>query len=391
MRADQRLGFFRGGEPGQTLILAPLFLFLFMIGATLIVDLGSVYVARRSAQAAVDFAALAAAQELPRSDLDANIPQMVNDAIFQANTYLRLNSHDPAASDVYATITPYYDGNVRKIRVEVQRDHQWIFAGFFGIPNPTVGASAVAEANSTPRDVVVVLDRSGSMCLESHGGPMSVCPDLTDNGDGDDTDPGERWEPFDTMRDAAKDFTTAFTPTIDGIPFDFLSVVSYSSEASLDASLSIDYGAPGTTYENAVASIQPAGRTNIGHALYLARTEMATNGHSGAVQAIVLLTDGDGNVFNSGSDGSPNFKNCSTGCGAANNYAIEQARLAASQGIAIYTIGLTDNAGKDLLVQIAQIGLNEGGGGAFFDVADPDQLTETFFEIASLIQLSLVE
>ena len=151
MRADQRLGFFRGGEPGQTFILAPLFLFLFMIGATLGVDLGRVYVARRSAQAAVDFAALAAAQELPRSDLDANIPQMVSDAVLQANTYLRLNSHDPAASDVYATITPYYDGNVRKIRVEVQRDHEWIFAGFFGIPDPTVGASAVAEANSTPR------------------------------------------------------------------------------------------------------------------------------------------------------------------------------------------------------------------------------------------------
>lgn len=391
MRNDQRFGFLRGGDRGQTLMLAPLFLFLFMVGATLIVDLGRVYVARRSAQAAVDFAALAAAQELPRSDLDANISQMVNDAVFQANTYLRLNQHDPSAEDVNATITPYYEGDVRKIRVEVRKEHRWIFASYFGIPEPTVGAYAVAEANSTPRDVVVVLDRSGSMCLESHGGPMLNCPDLVDNGDGDDDDPGERWEPFDTMRDAAKNFTTAFAPTIDGVPFDFLGVVSYSSQASLDTSLTIDYGAPGTTYDNAIDSIRPAGRTNIGHALYLARTEIENNGHASAVQAIVLLTDGDGNVYNSGSDSNPSFTNCSTGCGASKDYALKQARLAAAQGMAIYTIGLTDNAGKDLLVQIAQIGQSEGGGGAFFDVSDPDQLTETFLEIASLIQLSLVE
>jgi hypothetical protein len=378
VRNLQRFGFLRNGDHGQTLMLAPLFLFLFMVGASLIVDLGRVYVARRSAQAAVDFAALAAAQELPRSDLEDNISQMVNDAVFQANTYLRLNQHDPSADDVNATITPYYEGDVRKIRVEVQKDHSWIFAGYFGIPEPTVGAYAVAEANSTPRDVVVVLDRSGSMCLESHGGPMLKCPDLTDNGDGDDDDPGERWEPFDTMRDAAKDFTTAFTPSVDGLPFDFLGVVSYSDQGTLETTLTTDYGAPGTAYENAIDAMRPEGRTNIGHALYVARKEMENNGHSGAIQAIVLLTDGDGNIYNAGSDNSPNFTRCSTGCGASKDYALTQARLAAAQGMAIYTIGLTDNAGKELLVEIAQIGQSQGGGGAFFDVSDPDQLTETF-------------
>ena len=389
MRKDQRFAILRGRDGGQTLVLAPLFLFLFLLGATLIVDLGRVYVARRSAQAAVDFAALAAAQELPRSDLESNSGQMVSDAVFQANTYLRLNAHDPSATDVLATITPYYEGDVRKIRVEVERDHSWVFAGYFGIPNPTVGASAVAEANSTPRDVMVVLDRSGSMCLESHGGPMFTCPDLSDNGDGDD--PGERWEPFDTMRDAANDFTTAFTPELDGLPFDFLGLVSYSNTATLDAGLTIDYGAPGTTYEDAIESMVPAGRTNIDHALATALDEIENNGHSGAVQAILLLTDGDGNIYNAGSRGDPDFRNCSTGCGASRNYALLQARLAASQGIALYTIGLTDNAGKDLLVEIAQIGLHEGGGGAFFDVSDPDELTETFLQIAALIQLALVE
>ncbi len=292
---------------------------------------------------------------------------------------------------MHATITPYYEGDVRKIRVEVKRDHSWVFAGYFGIPDPTIGASAVAEANSTPRDVMVVLDRSGSMCLESHGGPMSICPDLSDNGDGDSDDPGERWEPFDTMRDAANDFTAAFTPELDSLAFDFIGLVSYSNTATLEAGLTIDYGAPGTIYEDAIDSMVPAGRTNIGHALATALDEIENNGHSLAMQAIVLLTDGDGNIYNAGSRGDPDFRNCSTGCGASTNYALQQARLAASQGIALYTIGLTDNAGKDLLVEIAQIGLHEGGGGAFFDVSDPDELTETFLQIAALIQLALVE
>ena len=176
MRDNQPFAMFRRGEHGQTLVLAPLFLFLFMVGAVLVVDLGRVHVARRSAQAAVDFAALAAAQELPRSDLDPNVGLMVNSAVTQARTYLRLNSHDPNASDVTATITPFFEGDVRKIEVVVERNYEWMFAGFFGIADPTVAARAVAEANATPRDVMVVLDRSGSMCRDSHG--SGSCPSL---------------------------------------------------------------------------------------------------------------------------------------------------------------------------------------------------------------------
>ena len=45
------------GERGQIVMLMPLFLFLFMLGATLTVDMGRLLVARRDVQAAVDFAA----------------------------------------------------------------------------------------------------------------------------------------------------------------------------------------------------------------------------------------------------------------------------------------------------------------------------------------------
>ena len=129
-------------------------------------------------------------------------------------------------------------------------------------------------------------------------------------------------------------------------------------QATLDAGLTTDYGVVGSTFDNAVGALVPSGRTNIGHGLYVALQEIENNGHAGTIQAIVLLTDGDTNTFNSGTAGSPNMEqesSCGGLCRQSWDYALDQARLAAQQGIAIYTIGLTERAGKDLLVEIAQI------------------------------------
>jgi len=362
--------------------MMPLFLFIVMIGGTMIVDIGQIVVERRSAQAAADFSALAAAQELPRSANDPDTAAKLATATLMAQDYLRFNNFDPADPDVTVTITPAFEGDVTQIEVTVSRNHKWIFGGFFGVAPATVTARAVAETNAHKRDVVVVLDRSGSMCLDSHGGPMSNCPSL---------DEGERWEPFDTMRDAAKDFTDAFEPEVFGLPFDYLALVTYSTDANLDVSLTIDFGQTGTAFGDAVDSMVPAGRTNMGHALFLARKELK-NG-DGAIQAIVLLTDGLANISNSGGDDNPSHQNCSYGsnCSGADNYVLTQATLAAADGIALYTIGLTDNSGDNLLQQVAQIGFDSGGGGAFFDVSDPSELSETFEQIANLITLTLTQ
>ena len=369
-------------DRGQVVILMPLFLFIVMIGGTMIVDIGQIVVERRSAQAAADFSALAAAQELPRSASDPNTAAKLATATLMAQDYLRFNNFDPADPDVTVTITPAFEGDVTQIEVTVSRNHKWIFAGFFGVAPAAVTARAVAETDAHQRDVVVVLDRSGSMCLDSHGGPMLKCPKL---------DEGERWEPFDTMRDAAKDFTNAFEPEVFGLPFDHLALVTYSTDANLDVSLTIDFGQTGTAFGDAVDLMEPAGRTNIGHALFLARKELK-NGN-GAIQAIVLLTDGLANIANAGSDDNPSHKKCSSSknCAGADNYVLAQATLAAADGIALYTIGLTDNSGDGLVKQVAQIGFDSGGGGAFFDVSDPSQLSETFEQIANLITLTLTQ
>ena len=153
-----------------------------LVGGVMVIDLGLLWDAKRQAQAAADFAALAAAQDLPRSAADPDAASKMATAEQTALDYLDYldwNDYDPADPDVTATIVTNYGGDVDKIEVRVARPRPWIFGRIFGLSDVDVSGRAVAAANALPRDVAVVLDRSGSMCLFTHGGPKGVCEEVT--------------------------------------------------------------------------------------------------------------------------------------------------------------------------------------------------------------------
>ena len=194
------------------------------------------------------------------------------------------------------------------------------------------------------------------------------------------------------MRSAADSFKDNFQPWVEGAPFDFLSVVSYNSEAQLEQGLTQDYVGAGNALSTAIWAMVPETSTNIGHAISVARMELADNGTAGNVKVIVLLTDGMANRYRTGgTDQNPTFASCSVPCAAADDYARSEATIAAQQGMAIYTIGLTANAGEQLLMDIADIGATLGSGGQFFDVDDPLGLNDTFDQIAELLNYALIE
>ena len=358
------LGGLRRWEWGQSApLLAAAMGFVVVVGV-MTLDVGLLLDERREAQAAADFAALAAAQDLPADPLDPQLAAKLATAEATASDYLRRNGFDPADADVTASITTNYNGGVDQIEVVVNRPRAWVFGKIFGLAPITIQGRAVARADSVPRDIMVVLDRSGSMS----------------------------GQPFDQVRDAATAFSDSFRPFVGGQVFDQMALVSYASEATLELGLTTDFGT-GSAYETAIDGMSASGRTNIGHAIYLARTELEANAGRGAQQVIVLLTDGLANRYLSGGTwDSPSFSNCSSsGCSAADDDAIEQAQIAAGNGIAIYTIGFTGNAGFGLMQQIANIGATQGPGGQFFDVTDPIDLEATFAEIAGLLSFALVE
>jgi hypothetical protein len=579
-----RLYLWFADERGQSMPLMILAAGLSLVGGVLVIDLGLLFDEKREAQAAADFAALAAAQDLPRSPLDPDLVTKIATAQQTASDYLKWNCYDPDDPDITATITTTYSGDVDKIEVRVERPRPWVIGQIFGLSDIDVGGRAVAAANALPRDVAVVLDRSGSMCLFSHGGPKGWCDEATaragtsssapnpltaeipagigdlvvvgatagnggtytaqngftmtsnqtsggtmtlgtaqklstggpetismqhsspnrqqlvgmtlrrnaadvaqiggwqtglanhsapagtdrtlvfvagweDSGNpdlkyvryggrnltlvrkGKAPDSGTKagvevwmlhdagvaaagsndftvswdegvsnsvyahaffentqqaplglYEPFDAMRSAADTFKDNFEPFVEGVPFDYLSLVSYNSEARLEQGLTLDYAGSPNAFSTALWAMIPETSTNIGHAIYVARTELANNGTPGSAKVIVLLTDGMANQYRSGgTDDDPVFTRCFDPCTAAEDYARAEATLAAQQGMAIYTIGLTENAGEQLLIDIANIGATIGAGGQFFDVDDPAGLNDTFDQIAELLNFALVE
>ena len=115
-------------ERGQILVMAAILLPVLLGMAGMAVDVGSYSSERRSLQNAADSIALAAGQELP----DASAVQA------RADEYAA--KHDVDLSHLDVTVT---GGTTEpRVRVEIDKGHDFIFMGILGIENADVGAVA---------------------------------------------------------------------------------------------------------------------------------------------------------------------------------------------------------------------------------------------------------
>ena len=128
-----------------------------------------------------------------------------------------------------------------------------------------------------PIDVVLVIDRSGSM-LWNEGNTYNP------------SNPAPRR--IDSAKDAAKTFVDAISDNTNNR----VGLVSFASSTTKDQSLTNDF----SDVKNEINDLNAVGATQIRRALYEAITDLDDNGRAEAVKAVVLLTDGDWNY-----DGSP--------------------------------------------------------------------------------------
>jgi len=182
-------------ERGQAVPLLIAAMGLFVVMGVLVVDIGMFSAERRTAQTAADLAALAAAQDLPSRSGDPDEAAKLAAAQTSASDFLTANGFTNTDPEVTTSVVTNYGGDPTMIEVSANREFNWLFGGIFGIGAAQVGARAVATANAQPRDIVLILDTSGSMCLETHGGPMLNCPNPPGDPDGNGQ---SDWEPFDT-------------------------------------------------------------------------------------------------------------------------------------------------------------------------------------------------
>gem|GEM_PF-2953994 len=198
------------------------------------------------------------------------------------------------------------------------------------------GCSAMCEWEQNdlcpvPVDVVMVIDRSGSM------GDDSYCTNSNYTSKTSCTISGFQWivEPMTTNKTAAKYFVDRLDTSKDKI-----GLVSYATNVTLESNLTSD----ANLIKNKIDSLNPNGYTNIGGGMHTAKSELDANKRTDAAPVIILLTDGKANVNSNGT-----YPDETGGA----NYASSEATNAKNAGYIVYTIGLGSNVSHSLLTSMA--------------------------------------
>ena len=342
-------------ERGQILPLVAVALIGMLGIAAFSMDVGYAYYAKRQLQSATDAAALAGAQDLP------NITTATATAASYAaaNTPANLPSFTftyQASCTATAIIATGCTASTNPNRLTVTgtgSTNTW-FAKIFGVDhfNVSAHANACSPCSSTPVDIVIAIDRTGSMCDQTDQG-TGFCTDLDNAKDGVRTMLGILNPPY------AQVGMLAFPPvqtTSSGActaPYNSLSNGWNGYDAAgrgyLTDALNGDYKTGDvlntssglylhTVDGKASSCIQAGGSTSYSEALRQAKAELVKDGRPNVPDFIVFLTDGEanmGSVYGASTaypaDNADDQQPCHTAINLANSYK--------AAGITIYSIG----------------------------------------------------
>jgi hypothetical protein len=161
---------------------------------------------------------------------------------------------------------------------------------------------------------------------------------------------------------------------------------TYTDHATLDLPLTLDR----STVEDTVDYIVPSSWTSMRYGLYLSINEIIANPHDGAVQAVILLSDGDYNWYgdplargNPGDQSGPAYSTGTKSYYPFDNLSVEEQNLsiyAGNHNITIYSIAFGNGIsyiGKDTLEKLAQ-----NTGGKYYYAPTGDDLAGIYTSIA---------
>ena len=274
----------RTREKGTSLLLASASLVFIIPLIGLFLDVGIIYAVKSRLQASVDGAALAAARAL---NLGATTASQTSTA--QQNAVNWFYANFPAGNwgttntqMSTANVNVFDDPNnahVRNVTVSATTSVPTWFMKFFNIASTTLTTSG----NASRRDVVamIVLDRSGSMCSVNGAAATPPCNSTNAN------------MPCAAMITAAKTFTGQFAAGRDRI-----GMISFSDGSFLHSSPStsfqttLGYSNTSGSGAGAIDTIDCNGGTGTAEAVSLAYNELYKQNLPGALNFIMLETDG---------------------------------------------------------------------------------------------------
>jgi hypothetical protein len=293
--------------------------------AAIVMDVGFAWYAKRQVQASADAAALAGAQELP--DITAatnranqyaalNTPNNLNN--FSVNVTTRCSASASVAT--WCGPGKTYQANTIAV-TETGQTPTW-FARVVGLSHFDVKgvATACQPCSSSPVDIVLAIDRTGSMC--SPQGPNGECTDLDNAKDGVQTllgimDPNidtiglVAFPPFNNnVSNAVCDNNSVSNPVVvNGVTVSSRGAYDQSDLVYLNDALKSDFKTSATSPLNPASSlvqhmtddttshqcILSFGSTSYDEALKAAQAELVKDGRPGVPKVIVFMTDGEAN------------------------------------------------------------------------------------------------
>ena len=350
---------------GQTLPLVVVFMFTILVFAGLVIDFGNAYRVQKALQASADASAAAGAGQLTLT-----YPPVSANATAQAQKYgSQTGGVNPITGVPTANVTQNvsvtcaqqvgYDcngGYPNTVTVDETANVPTYLLKLLGFPTITLKAHAQAcsPCGGVPLDVMIVLDRTGSMG-QNNKWPQAIAginafmktmdPTLDNVG-------LAVLPPAPSAAQACKNVTPYFPTPYDGSGGTY----SLSNPAYVVVPLS-------NTYANSIGNLnqssplmstlnclQPGGGTAYAEAIDAAYQELVTDGRTGTQKVMVVMSDG---AANDAPDTLPNTSPYRTNpCGQG----VTSAGVAKAAKVLIYSIAYTAN-GDDCYAAVgAKIG-----------------------------------
>ncbi|HEY63810.1 MAG TPA: VWA domain-containing protein [Caldilineae bacterium] len=362
-------------ERGDSLVMVALSLVMLLAMLALAIDVGLAYSERRKMQNAADAGALAGAWVLVDGGTDAEIAAAIQEYTVgqnQADTFQAY--YLPSYHEVGGGYTP---PDATGIQVIASVSFPTFLGGLLGID--TISASGIAGGGFSPLDIILVLDRSGSMDDDSCS--LQPYPDSCPRpiNQSNCIKCGGTWstppQPISDAKAAAEAFVDMNNPNLS-----HLGVVSYASDYTLDQPLTDEF----YWVKSAIRSLTASGCTNAAGGLHVARNELTgPRARPDALRFIIFLTDG---LPNKGLTSSQSCKYCPDYCPVAKDAARQEAAAAAADRIVIYTIALGNKADRALMQDIANL-----TGGTSYYAPSSSELLAIYREIFEQIRLRLIQ
>jgi hypothetical protein len=382
-------------DRGQTIVLVVVAMVMFIGMLGMAIDVGYAFYVSRTMQSAADAAALAGAGQLPDTNAAVATAKQYGGGPGGKNAPAKLQSalQETVTTKCVKSLPGCAPANA--VTVDETATINTFFARVLGVPSYTIHAHATAcgVCAGRPADVVLVFDRTGSMCTNFDGSNDPACTKLVNARTGMDTlvgslDPGYNQVGLAVLPPPSSVANRCVKPT---------QYYTSTSQPYVVVPMSTDYKTGSTLNQSSslvstIACLPAGGSTSYANALEAAEAELEQHGRAHVDHVIVFFTDGAANT------GPTYYSNTSPYRTTPCHQGVSSANAIKAKGTIIFTIGYGLNAqGGGANICTSYTGAAENGITAYsalqqiastpqdFFVQDSGSLVAIFAQIATMI------